>query len=471
MNNTPKYVKEVQELLARHDEDNQEPINQGTPYKDDQAVPPDQELIFDVWSIPGKKGTKGFIVLQPDEDAEIIDSILTEKEPDTNIPQAPTKQLPTPQPVTSAMIGVLLLAMFLPIFCIALQFYFIANPYTVTVTLLAKSQQLSLTGTLQLGRVISPFTLSQSQTVPTTGKGHQDAKQATGFITFYNGLFSEQTVASGTILTGSDGVQIVTDADANIPAENGSIPPTLGQATVSAHAVTPGSAGNIPTGDINQPCCATAVRAVNTTSFSGGADERNFQTVAKSDITNVAAPLKGTVTQSMQTTLTGQLKSGETLTSPTCATSQTADHQAGEEATAVKVSVSETCSGIAYNSQELTDKVTQLLTSQAMKKFGIGYSLFDPPQVDIKAAEINHTATPLLVFLSFTAQSTWIYGISTQEQQTIKTLIAGKTTAKALQLLAALPGIELVALQSSGFGDSSQIPKARSSIQLALFYG
>ena len=87
------------------------------------------------------------------------------------------------------------------------------------------------------------------------------------------------------------------------------------------------------------------------------------------------------------------------------------------------------------------------------------------------AAPLKGTATPLLVFLSFTAQSTWIYGISTQEQQTIKTLIAGKTTAKALQLLAALPGIERVALQSSGFGDSSQIPKARSSIQLALFYG
>jgi hypothetical protein len=93
--------------------------------------------------------------------------------------------------------------------------------------------------------------------------------------------------------------------------------------------------------------------------------------------------------------------------------------------------------------------------------------MLDTPQVQVTSARAQGNA----VFLSFTAQSAWIDGISPTEQHAIKQLIAGKTTEKALQLLAALPGIERVALQSSGFGDSSQIPKALSSIHLALFYG
>src|SRR5260370_18564837 len=97
------------------------------------------------------------------------------------------------------------------------QFYMLFNPLTVSVTLAARSQQVSLTGTLQLGRVLNPITLSQSQTVPTTGHGHQDAKQATGYITFYNGQLTSVFIPAGTTLTGNSGVQIITDQDANIP--------------------------------------------------------------------------------------------------------------------------------------------------------------------------------------------------------------------------------------------------------------
>ena len=46
--------------------------------------------------------------------------------------------------------------------------------------------------------------------------------------------------------------------------------------------------------------------------------------------------------------------------------------QAGDEATQVQVTVSETCSAVAYNSQELTATATELLTTQALKKLGSG---------------------------------------------------------------------------------------------------
>ena len=227
-----------------------------------------------------------------------------------------------------------------------------------------------------------------------------------------------------------------------------------------------GSAGNIPALDMNAKVSSTLF-VKNLNAFSGGQDERDFRTVAPSDITNTANPLKTTLDQSMHSTLAGQLKSNESLTSPTCTKTTTADHQAGQEATQVKVTVSETCNGIAYNTQELTSEVTQLLTARTITKLGSGYSMLDVPQVQVTQAAALNTK----VILSFKAQSTWVYALSRQQQQAIKKLIARKNTDTALQLLSRLPGIEQISLQSSGFGDSSRIPKDISSIHLAIFYG
>src|SRR5439155_14572851 len=103
-----------------------------------------------------------------------------------------------------------LLFLFIIISSITFQAYLIFNPPIATVTIIPKSQTVSLSGTLQLGRLLNPITISQSQTVATTGHGHQDAKAATGTVTFYNGLFIQQFIASGTVYTGQDGVEIIT---------------------------------------------------------------------------------------------------------------------------------------------------------------------------------------------------------------------------------------------------------------------
>ncbi len=354
-----------------------------------------------------------------------------------------------------------LLVTLLCLFCIVSQFYLIVNPFTVTVTLLAKSEQLTLQGTLQLGRVLNPITISQSQTTQTTGHGHQDARAATGSITFYNGQPAQQFVPAGTMLTGNDSVQVVTDADANIPAGN---PPAYGEVSVSAHASNSGSAGNIQALDINTTVNAVFVK--NLSAFSGGQDERDFQTVTKTDIANTASPLKATLAQSVQGALQGQLKPNEALVTPSCATTTTSDHQPGQEATTVKVTASETCSAIAYNSQELTDKVTQLLTSQAETKLGAGYSILENPHITVTSATASKQ-----IMLSFSSVSTWIYALSSADQQHIKNIIAGKNTEKALQLLAALPGIEHVSMHFAGFGDATRIPKDLAYIHLLIFYG
>jgi Baseplate J-like protein len=253
---------------------------------------------------------------------------------------------------------------------IALQLSLAFHPFIATITILPKSQQVTLSETLQLGRLLHPVTLSESQTVNTTGTGHQDAREAHGFITFYNGEFTSVTVSAGTVLTGADGVQIVTDQDATIPAAN---PPVFGHVTLSAHAAQPGRKGNIPAYDISHACCAPSVLAKNSSSFSGGQDERNFQAVAQADIENAASTLKTTLAARSNGALQGQLQPGEQVATLPCSPTVSPDHQVGAEAIRVTVIVSETCRAVAYSSTELQRKALLLLSSQVMRTGGAGY--------------------------------------------------------------------------------------------------
>src|SRR5215469_13786484 len=164
------------------------------------------------------------------------------------------------------------------------------------VTIIPRQEHLSLTTSIPIqGRLLPSFTLSQSISVPATGKRHQDATRAAGTITFYYGLFTAQTIAAGTLLTGNDGVQVATDQAAIIPAAT---PPIFGQTTVSAHAIGAGSQGNIPAYDINQACCATAILAKNTTPFQGGAEARNYVLVTRADIDAATRTITATLEKS-----------------------------------------------------------------------------------------------------------------------------------------------------------------------------
>ncbi len=405
---------------------------------------------------------------QPEETIHIHyfpDAIVILKEEAPEAEQVVDSTSVTPQKI-SVMPAYAICGFYLFLICSTLMFqlYCIMNPPIATITLIPKSQTVTLNSTLQLGRVLPPLTISQSQTTLTTGKGHQDAKAATGYITLYNGQFTEQTIAAGTILTGSDGIQVVTDQDAHLPPDN---PPVNGQATVAAHAINSGSAGNIQALDINTTI-SSAVFVKNLNAFTSGQDERNYQTVAKADISSVVTPLKTSVMHSMRLALQGQVQPNEQLYILPCSPTFTSDHQPGQEATQVKVTVSQTCSAVAYNSQELATKATAFLASQAQQKTGAGYSLFGDVHVWVKQASVSHTSTPL-VFLSFHTSGTWMYGLSQKAQEHIKRLIAGKTRQQAETLLSTLPGVEQVTIRFSGFTDATRLPKGTGYMHLTIF--
>jgi hypothetical protein len=407
---------------------------------------------------------------QPEDIQDIYVLIVREHEADQTQIVDSTPLVPIqPVPITieyGSFLSIYLfvcLSLFLILATLTFQLYCIHNPLIATVTILPKSQQITLSGTMQLGRVLPPLTISQSQSTPATGKGHQNARAATGTVTFFNGLFTQQFVASGTVYTGQDGIAIVTTEDATIPPGN---PGTgYGTLTVPAQAVTAGINGNIQPGDIT--ITINNGLLVRNNQFSGGQDERNFSTVSQQDINKISTPLKISLAKSIQGALQGQLQPNEQLQLLPCSPTVTSDHQPEAEAQEVKVTVSETCSSVAYNSQELQTKATIYLATQAQHKAETGYSLFGTVNVSVTQATVSST-TPHLVFLSFKATGTWIYRLSATAQERIKELVAGKTTQEAQQLLVAMPGVESATIRFSGFGDATRIPKTTGYIHINL---
>ena len=187
---TNRLEDEIRRIVASMD-DKQNGQEQDVPGKTDQETQPDETIHIHYFP-------DAIVILKDGEEtpeaAQVVDST----------------------PITPQRISVIpayticLFYLFLIFSTLAFQVYCIFNPPLATVTIIPKSQTATLNGTLQLGRLLNPITISQSQTTPTTGKGHQDARAATGTVTFYNGLFTQQFVASGTVYTGNDGVEIVT---------------------------------------------------------------------------------------------------------------------------------------------------------------------------------------------------------------------------------------------------------------------
>jgi hypothetical protein len=303
---------------------------------------------------------------------------------------------------------------------------------SATVTIVPITRQLQTTDTITVvtghaatgaqqiaGSLLSSVTMSQQQTAPTTGKGHQDAQAAHGYVTFYNAAPYTQTITAGTLLTGADGVQIVTDQDAIIPAVNY---PTLGQATILAHSVIVGPGGNVRAGDVYGPCCRLNVSEVNG-AFRGGQQARDYQTVTQQDIDGVASSLKNSLDQSVQAALKTQVQSDQTLITPvSCQQSITPDHRPGTEATQVQVTVSETCTGATYNTQSLQRLITQQMTQEASKQLGDGYSLNGTIQSSIvQATPKDHT-----IMLQVKSTASYAYQFTQEQQQSIKSMIQAR---------------------------------------------
>ncbi len=273
----------------------------------------------------------------------------------------------------------------------------------------------------------------QNQTVPTTGTGHAPARVGEGTLTFYNAAPYSQTLAAGILLTGADGVEIVTDAPAVIPAGN---PPIEGEATVPAHAAVIGPQGNIAPLDLNGLCCMAGVSVKNTTAFHDGQDAYDYPMVTQADINQAAGPLLATLTPATQGNVQREVHPNERLAGQVgCQPRVTPDHPVGDRAAQVTVNVSVTCHAEVYNHEAVVRLVTNALMQKASTTLGTDYALRGRISTTITPGGAPPHAKPGTLTLLVTGQGAWVYQVRRAEQARLTKFIAGLSRQAAVQVL------------------------------------
>ena len=435
-----QYAKDIHRILAS--------LN-GQEDEQDQSLPEEEEVnTIHVYPVEG-----GGILLTrtPLEDEEAVPVIGSQ----SNSPGARSAARTLPPFV----LFLLLLSLFLVGDLADTQLIALMTP-TVTIAITPQVHTIRLQSTASLGKLLSPITLSESQTVPPTGHGHHDARAATGTLTFYNGELQPVTIAAGTVLTGQDGVSVVTDAALSIPPAN---LPAFGTGSVTAQAAHTGPVGNIPLDDINTTF-ASGVYVKNLMAFTDGQDARDFLVVTKADRDRAESLLQAKVSASMSAALQGQLLPGQVLHPLPCVPAITADHAIGEEATALTVTVAQTCTAVAYDPQQVQSRATQLLTTQARHTFGAGYVLAGNLQVSVSKAVASPTSPQAV--LTFTCAGTFAYTFIAQAQQHLKALLAGQPRLAALRWLMRQPGIGQATI--SGVLDNQLLPDDLGHLHLLI---
>jgi hypothetical protein len=299
-------------------------------------------------------------------------------------------------------------------------------------------------------RLLAAPILTQAVTVPTTSRGHQPPLQAHGVVTLYNQAPAAQTIPAGMLLTGADGMQVVTDQVAVAPAAH---LPTQGQVTVAAHTVQTGPRGNIGANDLNGLCCFAGIAVQNQRAFTGGANARDYPAVGARDVSGAASPLIATLTSQGQATVQAQVHSNERLVhSVQCPSQVTATPAVGEEAIQVTVTVHVTCRAEVYNTDQVQAQITSLLTQEATTHLGSAYVL----QEEVTSTLNNVTAIDIprgIVSLHVLAEGVWAYQLSAAQLRTLTALVAGKPLQEAEAILLHAQGIHQVSIASTDWWD------------------
>jgi hypothetical protein len=296
-----------------------------------------------------------------------------------------------------------------------------------------------------------------------SGTAHVPATAAWGTLTVYNAATYPQTIAAGTVLMGADGVQVVTDAPAPIPAGN---PPLFEVVTVSAHAALAGSRGNIAALDIDGFCCAAGVAIKNTVGFTGGQDAQTYATVRQADIDGLARLLLDTPTQSAQAGVRSQIRPQEWMvTIPACSPTMSSDHSVGSRARQVIVTVVVTCRGEVYDQQAALRLAATSFSQEVTTTLRSNYTLASRVTA-LTGVTVTDTKRGTLA-LSIEAQGLWVYQWSLNHLEVLAKQIAGKQKQEALALLLREEGVQTASMHLTG-SEQTTLPADPSRITITV---
>jgi hypothetical protein len=316
----------------------------------------------------------------------------------------------------------------------------VAHTYTflaVTGTPDAEQQQVP-------SRLISSTSPAQTVTLQATGTAQTQPTNAYGIVTFYNDAPYAQTIDAGTVITGNDGIQIVTDQAVTIAAGTGA---TNGSISVPAHTLQAGTQANISRYDVNRLCCISGMRAINASDFTGGKDPISYTVVSSTDIAAAQKKAASSLDPQAKGAITAQVKPTEKeLTALQCSFTTQATPKVGEKATATTVSVAESCDMQVYDHALLQTKASSQFLQDIAHTLGTGFLPKHDLSVSLTKTRLvdqsHHTYT-LLVSVS----ATLLYRPTPQQVQRLTTLIAGKSLTQARTQLLHMQGIAGVYIQ------------------------
>jgi hypothetical protein len=176
--------------------------------------------------------------------------------------------------------------------------------------------------------------------------------------------------------------------------------------------------------------------------------------VQHSDIDSVTSDLKASLIQSAQAAFQQQTQSNETLITPLpCSLMSTPDHPVETESTQVQVRVSETCTGMVYNTQAMQNRLKQITTQKVTKQLGDSYSLLGTASDTITLVTPKGNGS---IALQVHIESTWSYHFTDQQQQQLISRIVGKSRSVAMNLLLHTPGVQSVSVSSATLPTDAQ---------------
>jgi len=310
-----------------------------------------------------------------------------------------------------------------------------------TITLIPQSRSEQHTFPVSANQIqasqISATAPTQQNTVNVSGT--LPGKQAKGQLTFINQT-NVDVVVQTTIITGKSGISVTFTGPITVPALN---PPDI---IVTGVATDAGPHGNIPQFDIDEFCCAPNNEVVvkNTTAFTGGRNATPNDQVQQSDIDTAAQGLVTAQKQQEQNNLKAKLTATEQVVSGSnqCKPTITPDHPVGSQATTVTVSVSVTCTEEVYDTAAAQSAGTSLLATQATQDLGSAYRLAGNVAVNVTG---GYNGAPI----ALKTQGLWAYAFSTTRLNQLASLVAGKSSAEAREILLSQPGIANIQLPTT----------------------
>ncbi len=311
-------------------------------------------------------------------------------------------------------------------------------------------------------RLLSATAQSPSKTVAATGHAQTAGTQAHGTITFSHASGNWETVVAGSTFFNVRGtLSVSVDSTVTLPPADPQHPVSR---TVGATVLQPGSVGNLPAGIIKEWYTSTMYAVSGP--FTGGQDPQNYIYVQRSDIDDVANPLKAGLLQQARQRFLGQVHSGERLIGPDCSTGVRSDHQVGDHASSVTLTVTATCTGEAYDEQAALRLGDSLLSQEAAKNPGAGYALVGQIVTTISGSAISDARTGRLA-ITVAVHGIWIYQFTDARRQSLVRLIAGRSEAEARRLLLAQTGVSAAEIQLVRSG-GALLPSNPGQITLTL---